>query len=70
MLIRVQSAIQNDQKNREETEEAILEILRIMITKTKSEIENERKDRGQTEETLLSLLEDTCNQLNTTTKLL
>lgn len=55
-----------DKKGREETEEAILEMLRIMITKTKTEIENERKDRDQTEETLLSLLEDTCNKLNST----
>lgn len=61
----MQNIIQADKKNREETEEAILEMLRIMITKTKAEIENERMDRDQTEETLLSLLEDTCNKLNT-----
>ena len=62
---RIQSLIQSEKKTREETEEAILEMLRIMITKTKSEIESERKDRESTEETLLSLLEDTCNKLNT-----
>ncbi len=61
---RIQNVIQSEKKTREETEEAILEMLRIMITKTKSEIESERKDRESTEETLLSLLEDTCNKLN------
>ena len=55
----------DEKKTREDTEEAILEMLRIMITKMKGEIENERKDREVTEETLLSLLEDTCNKLNT-----
>ena len=64
MFIRIQNVIQEDKKTREETEEAILEMLRIMITKTKTDIEAERKDREQTEETLLSLLEDTCNKLS------
>lgn len=69
MLFRVQNIIQSEKKTREETEEAILEMLRIMITKTKSEIETERKDRESTEETLLSLIEDTCNKLNTATQI-
>ena len=51
-------------KTREETEEAILEMLRIMITKMKSDVEGERKDRELTEDTLLTILEDTCNKLN------
>jgi len=55
--------VQSEKKTREETEEAILEMLRMMITKSKSEIENERKAREGTEETLLALLEDTCNKL-------
>ena len=55
--------VHSEKKTREETEEAILEMLRMMITKTKSEIENERKAREGTEETLLALLEDTCNKL-------
>ena len=61
---RIQNVIQEDKKTREETEEAILEMLRVMITKMKSDVENERKDREITEETLLSILEDTCNKLN------
>ena len=52
------SNIQVDKKTREETKEAILEMLIIMITKIKIEINNARKDRESTEETLLSLLED------------
>lgn len=60
----MQNQIQSEKKSREETEEAILEMLRIMITRMKSDIENERKERETTEETLLSLLEDTCNKLN------
>ncbi len=55
--------VQAEKKTREETEEAILEMLRMMITKTKTEIETERKAREGTEETLLALLEDTCNKL-------
>ena len=55
--------VQSEKKTREETEEAILEMLRMMITKTKSEIENERKAREGTEETLLALLDDTCSKL-------
>ena len=60
----MQNTIQTERKTREETEEAILEMLRIMITKIKGDIEGERKDREVTEETLLSILEDTCNKLN------
>lgn len=61
--------IQNEKKSREDIEEAILEMLKITITKMKSDIENERKDRENTEETLLSLLEDTCNKLSTASQI-
>ena len=60
----MQNICSEDKKTREETEEAILEMLRVMITKMKSDVESERKDREVTEETLLSILEDTCNKLN------
>ena len=53
-----------EKKSREDTEEAILEMLRVMITRMKADIENEKKEREVTEDTLLSLLEDTCNKLN------
>ena len=47
----------------EQTEEAILEMLRVLVTKSKADIEAEREEREKTEETLISLLEDTCNKL-------
>jgi len=56
----------NEKKAREETEEAILEMLKDMVNKIKLEIDSEKKDREENEETLLSLLEDTCNKLNST----
>jgi hypothetical protein len=65
----LQGFVQSEKRTREETEEAILEMLRIMITKMKGDIEGERKDREVTEETLLSLLEDTCNKLNTASQI-
>jgi len=37
--------LNGEKKSREDTEEAILEMLRIMITKMKGDIEGERKDR-------------------------
>ena len=69
IINRIQNLVQSEKKNREETEEAILEMLRIMITKTKTDIENERKYRENTEEILLSLLEETCNKLSSATQI-
>ena len=43
------SNIQVDKKTREETKEAILEMLIIMITKIKTEIDNARKNKEYTE---------------------
>jgi hypothetical protein len=63
---RLTEVIGNEKKSREETEEAILEMLKDMVNKIKVEIDNEKKDREENEETLLSLLEDTCNKLNAT----
>ena len=65
-ISKLQSICNEDKKTktREETEEAILEMLRIMITKMKADVEGERKDRELTEDTLLTILEDTCNKLN------
>ena len=63
-ISRLQNDISENKKTREETEEAILEMLRVMITKMKGEIEKERKDRELTEETFLTILEETTNKLN------
>lgn len=59
--------VTDEKKNRESTEEAILDMLREMINKIKGEIETERKEREQSEETLLGLLEETCAKLNQAT---
>lgn len=63
---RLTDIMANEKKAREETEEAILEMLKDMVNKIKLEIDSEKKDREENEETLLSLLEDTCNKLNST----
>ena len=57
--------IQAEKKQREDTEEAILELLRDMVNKIKGELEGEKKERESSEEMLLSLLEETCTKLNT-----
>ena len=62
-IMQVQEVIINDKKNREQTEEAILEMLRVLVTKSKADIEAEREEREKTEETLIALLEDTCSKL-------
>ena len=61
--MQVQGTITEDKKNRETTEEAILEMLRVLVTKSKADIEAEREEREKTEETLIALLEDTCSKL-------
>ena len=43
---------------REETEEAVLEMIKEMTNKIKVEIEEEHKEREENFETLLNLLED------------
>ena len=62
-IMQVQGTITEDKKNRETTEEAILEMLRVLVTKSKADIEAEREEREKTEETLIALLEDTCSKL-------
>ena len=52
-----------ERRQREETEESILELLRDMVSRIKAEIENERCEREISEEQLLGLLEDTCSRL-------
>ena len=51
-------AIETERKNREETEEAVLDMLKEMTDKIKLEIEEERREREENYETLLNLLED------------
>jgi len=63
-LARLNETIQNERKNREESETAIYDMLKDVVSKVKTEIETEKKEREMTEETLLGLLEETCNKLN------
>lgn len=58
-----------ERKAREETEEALLAMLRDVMGRLKNDVEQERRDRETTEETLLSLLEDTCAKLNMVSQL-
>jgi len=53
-----------EKKAREEQEEAMLEMLKEIISKVKEQIAIERNEREGTEETLVGLLEQTCNKLN------
>ena len=72
--------MQIERKSREESEQAIFDMLRDVVNRVKGEIEFERKNRyirklkllwwgfrETTEETLLNLLEDTCNKINAAT---
>lgn len=57
-------AIELERKQREENEEAVVEMLREMTDRIKQEIEQEHAEREDNFETLLSLLEDkTLNNL-------
>jgi len=51
-------AIELERKQREETEEAVLQMIKEMTGKIKKEIEDERREREENYETLLNLLED------------
>lgn len=49
--------VAQEKKERESTDESILELLKDMVSGVKLEIENESKDRQSSEETMLQLLE-------------
>lgn len=63
-MSQVEGAVESERRQREETEEAILEMLKEMVGKIKSEIDQERQQRQENHDTLLNLLEDTCNKFN------
>ena len=56
-------------KNREETQEGILEMIKIMNDRMKNDLNNERKEREQNEEVLIDVLENTCSRLQATGKI-
>jgi hypothetical protein len=53
-----------EKHTREETEEALLQMLKDVVGHLKADLETERKSREATEENLLQLLEDTCNKVS------
>ena len=64
---KIDAVIQGEKKNREETQEGILEMIKIMNDRMKNDLSNERKEREQNEEVLIDVLENTCNRLQQTT---
>ena len=61
---RLVDMVMAEKKAREETEEALLEMLKAMINAMKTQqLENERQERQNNQDYLISLLEDMCNKL-------
>ena len=65
--------INNEKKNREETQEGILEMIKIMNDRMKNDLKNdlnnEKKEREQNEEVLIDVLENTCSRLQASGKI-
>ena len=58
---RLVDMVMAEKKAREETEEALLEMLKAMINAMKTQqLENERQKRQNNQDYLISLLEDMC----------
>jgi hypothetical protein len=57
------SLVSLEKKSREETEEALLEMLKSMINAMKTQLDNERQERINTQQHLITLLEDMCIKL-------
>ena len=56
----------NEKKATEETEEALLEMLKAMINAMKTQLENEKSERQSTQDYLINLLEDMCTKITQT----
>jgi hypothetical protein len=67
LILRINNLVQSEKKNREETQEGILEMIKIMNDRMKNDLLSERKERETNEEVLIELLENTCNRLQQTT---
>ena len=55
--------ITTEKKTREDTEEALLEMLKSMINAMKIQLDKERQERINTQQYLISLLEEMCSKL-------
>ena len=64
---RLVDMVMSEKKAREETEEALLEMLKAMINAMKTQLENERQERQNNQDYLINLLEDMCNKLSNAT---
>jgi hypothetical protein len=60
---RLINMVLNEKKAREETEEALLEMLKAMINAMKTQLENEKRERQSTQEYLINLLDDMCGKI-------
>ena len=49
---------------REESEAAIFEMLKDLVSRVKSEIEDEKREREEGQENLLALLEEAANKMH------
>lgn len=58
----------SERQSREDTEEAMLAMLKDVVGRIKTDLEQERRDREVTEENLLTLLEEACAKLNAITQ--
>ena len=56
-------------KFKEETQEGILEMIKIMNDRMKNDLNNEKKEREQNEEVLIDVLENTCSRLQASGKI-
>lgn len=65
---KLNTTVAEEKKVSEESEEALLEMLKEMVNRMKTEIDKEKKDREVSEDTLLTLLEETCSKLNLTSQ--
>ena len=61
---KLNSALDDQKKIREESEEQLVQLLKEMMLKIKEQIGNEQREREMAEDALLKLLEDTCIKLN------
>ena len=66
-LLKSMELFKTKKKSREETQEGILEMIKIMNDRMKNDLAEERKEREQNEEALIDVLENTCNRLQQTT---
>ena len=58
--------IQTEKKSREEAQEGILEMIKIMNDRMKNDLLLEKKEREQNEEVFIELIESTCLKLQHT----